>query len=99
MCSSTQPHADRNSKSLLAYVMLAVSDNGMGIEHSVLDHVFEPFFTTKDVGKGSGLGRSRGCMPRSFAKQSRRTCQDLQRVVIITTVKLYTPERRRAAAS
>jgi PAS domain S-box-containing protein len=38
------------------YVMLAVSDNGCGMDAATLDRVFEPFFTTKDVGQGTGLG-------------------------------------------
>ena len=40
------------------YVVLTVSDTGMGMTAEVRDRVFEPFYTTKDVGKGSGLGLS-----------------------------------------
>jgi PAS domain S-box-containing protein len=40
------------------YALLTVTDDGIGIEASVLDHLFEPFFTTKGKGKGTGLGLS-----------------------------------------
>ncbi|MDD5642343.1 MAG: PAS domain S-box protein [Syntrophales bacterium] len=38
------------------YVMLAVSDNGIGIDAETISRIFEPFYTTKESGKGTGLG-------------------------------------------
>ncbi len=49
------------------YVMLSVSDTGVGITNSVRKKIFDPFFSTKEFGKGTGLGLS---MVYGFVKRS-----------------------------
>ncbi|NEQ23944.1 MAG: PAS domain S-box protein, partial [Microcoleus sp. SIO2G3] len=53
--SYAQMHLDAQVGS---YIVVTVTDTGMGIPPEILDRIFEPFFTTKELGKGTGLGLS-----------------------------------------
>ena len=40
------------------YIILSITDNGIGIDGKIIERIFDPFYTTKDVGRGTGMGLS-----------------------------------------
>ena len=70
------------------YVIIGVSDTGVGIAPENLDKVFEPFYTTKSKDKGTGLGLA---MVYGFARQSYGHINVYSEVGQGTTIRLYLP--------
>ncbi|QDI80383.1 PAS domain-containing protein [Methylorubrum populi] len=71
-----------------AYVVISVTDTGLGMPSEILSRVMEPFFTTKGEGKGTGLGLA---MVYGFAKQSGGSVKIYSEVGHGTTVRLLFP--------
>ncbi len=70
------------------YVLLTISDNGVGMSAELKARVMEPFFTTKELGKGTGLGLS---MVHGFANQSGGHLDIYSEPGHGTSVELYLP--------
>ncbi|EUB98309.1 PAS/PAC sensor hybrid histidine kinase [Rhizobium sp. CF080] len=71
-----------------SYVVLAVSDTGIGMSQATIEKAFDPFFTTKPIGQGTGLGLS---MIYGFTQQSGGHVRIYSQVGLGTTIKLYLP--------
>ena len=94
---ATNLHLSEDSHGLLGeidagdYILIEVTDTGVGMPEEILSRATEPFFTTKPVGKGTGLGLS---MVYGFLKQSGGHLRIQSTPGVGTNILLYLPRTR-----
>ncbi len=72
------------------YILISISDNGMGMTDEVKDRIFDPFFTTKSPGSGTGLGLS---MVFGFVQRSHGFITHQSEPGSGTVIDIYLPKR------
>ena len=79
-----------------SYVLISVTDNGVGMDQTIIARAFEPFFSTKETGQGTGLGLSQ---VYGFAKQSGGFAAIDSKLGQGTSVKIYLPRTSLASTT